>query len=71
MKGLIFIVLIYVFILSICIVTKIVYSYFNNPNKKGSTTAPKIYYITNNKNSKKPKNPTIPIKASIVEKEKD
>ena len=72
MKGLFFIVLIYIVILSVCIVTKIIYAYFTNSNKKGSNPAPKIYYVTSNKNSKKRQNnPTIPIKESIIEKEKD
>jgi flagellar basal body-associated protein FliL len=72
MKGLIFIVLIYLGILVICIIAKIVYFYFTSVNKKGSeTTTPKIYYITPNKSKKTEKNATIPLKETVIKKQKD
>lgn len=73
MKGLLFIILIYLVCFSALVITKIVYYYLKNLNKKGSKNpAPKIYYVTPSKTSKKKQNnPTIPIKSTIVEKEKD
>ena len=69
MKGLILIFLIYAITLALCIAVKTI---TNKQGKKKSIRAdtPKIYYVTPQKKARKKTNDTIPIKATVVEKEK-
>ncbi len=75
MKGVIFILIIYVAVLGISALVKyFIINYFYN--KKGSETSAstsKIYYIKNSSNNlqKKPQKVDIAIKGRIVEKDKD
>lgn len=74
MKGLIFIILTYAIVISLCALIKYLkYKYFNGDVKKESEqpSASKIYYITNtSKRKKKPRQikPDIAIKGSIIDK---
>lgn len=69
MKGLLFIVLIYLFTLLFCIAVKIITAKIESKNKSATKSAPKIYYVTPQKKARKKVDDTIPIKATIVEKE--
>ncbi len=71
MKGLIFIVIIYALTLTLCVSVKFFSSKLPKNNKRGSAQAtPKIYYVTTKKKQKKKPSSTLPIKASVVEKER-
>ena len=76
MKGLFFIVLIYVCVLILTLLFKFLKDKFfaSSQNNKGEeNSSPKIYYIKNyseRKKPKTPKSPTIAIKGTIINKEK-
>lgn len=69
MKGLLFIVLIYLFTLFFCIAVKIVTVKIESKKKGAVKDTPKIYYVTPQKKVRKKVDDTIPIKATVVEKE--
>ncbi len=71
MKGVIFILIIYIFAILISIIVKLVLTnYFPKKNKGSKPPAPKIYYIKNTPKAppKRPKNPDIAVKGRIIEK---
>ncbi len=70
MKGLIFIFFIYLLTLAFCIAVKIVTSKLDGKKKSIREDTPKIYYVTPQKKARKKTDNTIPIKATVVEKEK-
>ena len=69
MKGLLFIVLIYLFTLFFCIAVKIVTAKIESKKKGAVKDTPKSYYVTPQKKVRKKVDDTIPIKATVVEKE--
>ncbi len=69
MKGLLFIVLIYLFTLIFCIAVKIITAKIESKKKSANKSAPKIYYVTPQKKVRKKVDDTLPIKATVVEKE--
>ncbi len=70
MKGLLFIFIIYLLTLALCIGVKLILNKLEI--KKGSSRedTPKIYYVTPQKKARKKQDNTLPIKASVIEKEK-
>lgn len=70
MKGLLFIVLIYLITLAFCVAVKIITVKFNGKKKSIIKDTPKIYYVTPQKKARKKQDDTIPIKATVIEKEK-
>ena len=78
MKGLIFVILIYALVVGACILVKYLKLKTGNDieqkNESGQLSAPKIYYVTNDKKPKrkvKKINPDIAIKGSIIDKSND
>lgn len=69
MKGFLIIILIYSLTLITCVLIKYLSQKFEKNKRKGATASPKIYYVTSKKKPKKRANSTLPIKASVVEKE--
>ncbi len=70
MKGLIFILAIYLLTLALCVAVKIVTSKFDGKKKSIREDTPKIYYVTPQKKERKKTDNTLPIKATVVEKER-
>ena len=68
MKGLIFILVIYLLTFTICIAVKIILEKYYKNKKGDEVSSPKIYYITKPKKQKEQRS-VIPIKATVVEKE--
>ena len=69
MKGLLFILIIYILTFAFCIAAKLVLEKLKTKKGNANDSAPKIYYVTK---QKKPRNQTsgvLPIKATVVEKE--
>ena len=70
MKGFIFIVLVYVFSLILTFLGKFLHlKYFKRKKVEETPSTPKIYYIKNNTQPKKPQKVDIAIKGRIVDKE--
>lgn len=70
MKGLILVFIIYALTLALCSAVKIISTSRNGKKKSIRTDTPKIYYVTPQKKARKKTNDTIPIKATVVEKER-
>lgn len=70
MKGFLLVIFIYVFSLSVCIGVKILITKNKLKKRSDNKTASKIYYVTTARKPKtKKSNDTVPIKATLVEKE--
>lgn len=70
MKGLILIFIIYLLTLALCAIVKIINNKLDGKKKSIHVDTPKIYYVTPQKKARKKIDNTIPIKATMVEKEK-
>ncbi len=68
MKGLIFILIIYLVTFLICLTAKILFKKYYSNRKGDENSSPRIYYITKPKKPRE-KQSVIPIKATVVEKE--
>ena len=69
MKGFLFVVFIYVFSLTICMFIKMLIGYNKAKKRSGNNTASKIYYVTTTKKPKSKSTKSVPIQATLVEKE--
>ena len=69
MKGFLFVIFIYVFSLAVCVFVKMLIGYKKAKKRSGDNTASKIYYVTTTKKPKSKGNKTVPIQATLVEKE--
>ena len=70
MKGLILVFIIYILTLALCITVKIIAGKSGSKKKSTLADTPKIYYVTPQKKVRKKTDDTIPIKATVVEKER-
>lgn len=70
MKGLLFIFIIYGLTLLLCVGVKVIFSRLDDKKRSPKEGTSKIYYVTPQKKARKKQDNTIPIKASVIEKEK-
>lgn len=70
MKGLLLIIFIYLLTLGFCAVFKVINQNKGKNKRSDHTATSKIYYVTTKKKPKQKTNQIIPIKASMVEKER-